>query len=379
VNKHFTYTLQAQDQQTQARAGTLETPHGSIQTPTFMPVGTNGAVKGLTAPQLKQLDAQVVLANAYHLYLRPGADLIAQAGGLHAFTGWQCPILTDSGGFQIFSLRDTIKLDDEGVSFKSILDGSPHRWTPASNMELQNKLGADIIMQLDVCPPYDTSKDSIELAVTRSAAWAAQCRRAHVNPRQALFAIVQGAMHTDLRLRSIELLLSVENDVGSFEGFGVGGYSVGEPHEVMLESLSQILNALPQDRPHYLMGVGNPTSILQAIALGVDMFDCVLPTRTARMGTAFSHEGRLNLRNARFSADMKPLDEQCHCHTCQSYTRAYLRHLVVAKEMTAAVLLSIHNLHFLLDLTRQARAAILSGTYKSFLDTWLNSAAANDY
>jgi queuine tRNA-ribosyltransferase len=344
-----------------------------------MPVGTHGSVKGLTVPQLESLEAQIILANTYHLYLRPGTEIVSEAGGLHGFIGWNHPILTDSGGFQIFSLRDTLKLDDDGVSFNSILDGSKHRWTPEDNMQVQNELAADIIMQMDVCAPYDSPKAEIELAVTRSADWAGRCRQAQNNNQQGLFAIVQGAMHTDLRLKSIELLLEAEEQFGTFEGFGIGGYSVGEPHEVMLRSLEQVMPSMPQDRPRYLMGVGNPSSLLEAIALGVEMFDCVLPTRTARMGTAFSSEGRLNLRNARFAKDFGPLDAQCSCHTCQNYSRAYLRHLVLSKEMSGGILLSLHNLHYLIDLTQTARRAILDNQYQEFLNKWRNSAAANDY
>jgi queuine tRNA-ribosyltransferase len=293
--------------------------------------------------------------------------------------GYDRPLLTDSGGFQIFSLNKTFKLDDDGVSFKSILDGSAHRWTPEKNMRVQELLGADIIMQLDVCPPYPATTAVLRQAVERSAAWAERCRCAHRTPKQALFAIVQGGVDAELRQLSVELLLAAEAKLGEFAGFGIGGYSVGEPHELMLASLTQLLPSLPDTRPRYLMGVGNPTSILKAIALGVDMFDSVLPTRTARMGTAFSSAGRLNLRNARFADDFGPLDANCECETCRHHSRAYLRHLVVSKEISAAVLLSIHNLHFLLDLTRRARQAIIAGEFGSLLNSWLDSPAALDY
>ncbi|NTU88321.1 MAG: tRNA guanosine(34) transglycosylase Tgt [Actinobacteria bacterium] len=370
----FDFDLLAADPHTDARRGCFHTAHGDIQTPTFMPVGTRATVKGITVPQLEEVQAQIILSNTYHLYLRPGAELIAQAGGLHGFMGWDHPILTDSGGFQIFSLADTLTLDEDGVSFNSIVDGSHHRWTPEENMRIQQLLGADIIMQLDQCPPYPAEKELVHTAVKRSAAWAARCKDAHTREDQALFGIVQGGTHLDLRLESISLL----EEIG-FPGYGIGGYSVGEPHEVMFETLGGVATALPADKPRYLMGVGNPTTLVRAVACGVDLFDCVLPTRTARMGTAFSSEGRLNMRNARFATDFGPLDPLCSCSVCKEYSRAYLRHLVASKEMLASTLLSLHNLHYLIDLMRRAREAIETGTYRSFLDTWNASPAANDY
>lgn len=379
MNKNFEFEVQAVDPKSKARAGILHTPHGAIETPTFMPVGTRASVKALTRTQLLDLDAQIILGNSYHLYLRPGASLINEAGGLHGFSSWPRPMLTDCGGFQVFSLKDTMKLDDDGVSFKSILDGSLHRWTPESNMELQQQLGADIIMQLDVCSPYPAERGELECAMQRSAAWAKRCRISHQNEKQALFAIVQGGMHPNLRLENIERLLQIESETSAFEGYALGGYSVGEPHEIMLESMEQVTHALPKDRPRYLMGLGNPTSMLASIHLGMDMFDSVLPTRTARLGTAFSSEGRLNLRNARYRADFGPLDPECTCPTCSNHSRAYLRHLIQSKEITGAVLLSLHNVHYLLDLTRNARAAILAGAYQDFLENWNASPAAADY
>ena len=369
------FDLVAEDPATSARAGAFHTAHGVVQTPTFMPVGTKATVKGVLPGQLRDLEAQMILANTYHLYLRPGSELIAEAGGLHPFMGWDGPILTDSGGFQIFSLADTLELDDDGVSFKSILDGSWHRWTPEDNMRIQQELGADVAMQLDQCPPYPAEKRFVEEAVVRSARWAERCWNAHTRADQALFAIVQGGVHLDLRLRSVAAVL----DAGDFPGFGIGGYSVGEPHDLMFESLEQVCAALPSDKPRYLMGVGNPTTIVRAIGAGVDMFDCVLPTRTARMGTAFSSEGRLNLKNARFARDFGPLDPSCSCPTCSGYSRAYLRHLVVSKEMLASTLISIHNLHYLIDLTRRARLAVEEGRYEGFLADWLASPASDDY
>ncbi|MCL2889368.1 MAG: tRNA guanosine(34) transglycosylase Tgt, partial [Eggerthellaceae bacterium] len=284
-----------------ARAAVFQTAHGQVATPAFMPVGTHGSVKGILPDQLHELGAQVVLANAYHLFLRPGTAVGEEAGGLHAFMGWEGPLLTDSGGFQIFSLADTLSIDDDGVDFRSIYDGSKQHWTPEDNMDIQQRLGADIVMQLDQCAPYPAQRDFVERAVDVSANWAKRCLAAHKRSDQALFGIVQGGMHLDLRLESIRRLLEIEQESLSqghkaFAGFGIGGYSVGEEHELMFETLGQVASALPVDRPRYLMGVGNPTTLVRAVHEGVDLFDCVLPTRTGRMGTAFSMQGRMNLR-----------------------------------------------------------------------------------
>jgi queuine tRNA-ribosyltransferase len=350
-----------------------------------MPVGTQASVKGLRPAELEQLGAQIILANTYHLYLRPGSERVAAAGGLQRFMGWNHPLLTDSGGFQVFSLRDTLRLSDDGIRFRSILDGSEHNWTPEDNIRIQTDLGADIIMQLDECSAYPAPREDVQRAVDHSALWAGRCLREHLrldarrSYPQGLFAIIQGGVHLDLRLQSIERVLQLEEGGAAFAGFGIGGYSVGEPHELMFESLPAVAAALPADRPRYLMGVGNPTTLVRAIAAGVDMFDCVLPTRTARMGTAFSSEGRLNLRNARFKDDLGPLDARCSCSTCANHSRAYLRHLLNSKEMLGGILLSIHNLHYLLELTRQARQAILAGHYRQFAEAWMASPAANDY
>jgi queuine tRNA-ribosyltransferase len=370
----FDFDLLARDTATRARRGKFHTAHGAIETPVFMPVGTRATVKGITTPQLADLGANVLLANAYHLFLRPGSDIVRDVGGLHAFMNWDRALLTDSGGFQIFSLADTLKVSDDGVEFRSILDGAKHYWTPEDNIRLQNDLGADIAMQLDECPPYPAEKEQVATAVRRSAEWAGRCKAAHRREDQALFGIVQGGVFADLRQESAERLTALD-----LPGYGIGGYSVGEPHDLMLESLDAWLPALPDHKPRYLMGVGNPTSILSAIALGVDMFDCVLPTRTARTGTAFSSAGRMNMRNAQYARDFGPLDPACSCPTCTSYTRAYLRHLVTQKEMLGSILLTIHNLHFLLDLTARARDAIARDAYGEFLSAWLASPAAEDY
>ncbi len=367
-----------------ARALTFETAHGSFQTPMFMPVGTAATVKGVTVGQLRELQAQVVLANTYHLSLRPGAEIVAQAGGVHAFMNYDGPMLTDSGGFQVFSLADTLKLDDDGLSFSSIYDGAKVRWTPEENMRIQELLGADIIMQLDQCTPYPAEYDLVKRAVDLSANWARRCLFAHRRPDQTLFGIVQGGMELTLRLESIRRLREIEEESLAkggrrFGGFGIGGYSVGEDHEVMFETLGQVARALPEDRPRYLMGVGNPTTLVRAVYEGVDMFDCVLPTRTARMGTAFSSQGRINIRNAQYARDFTPLDPECSCPSCQNHTRAYIRHLVKQKEMLGGILLSIHNLHYLLNLMRQARQAVIAGSYEQFYAQWMSSPAAQDY
>ncbi|MCL2826501.1 MAG: tRNA guanosine(34) transglycosylase Tgt [Eggerthellaceae bacterium] len=378
----FDFSLEAASEH--ARAARFETAHGEILTPLFMPVGTHATVKGVLPGQLHELGAQVVLANAYHLFLRPGTDVVEQAGGLHAFMGWDGPLLTDSGGFQIFSLADTLAIDDEGVSFRSIYDGSKQRWSPEDNMDIQQRLGADIAMQLDQCAPFPATREFVERAVDVSAKWAKRCLAAHTRIDQALFGIVQGGMHLDLRLQSIGRLREIGQEslaLGhkDFAGFGIGGYSVGEEHDVMFETLGKVAAALPADKPRYLMGVGNPTTLLRAVHAGVDMFDCVLPTRTARMGTAFSTTGRMNLRNARYTRDFEPLDAACSCPVCSTYSRAYIRHLVKANEMLGGILLSLHNLYFLLKLMRSAREAILAGVFEDFYEEWMSSPAAEDY
>ena len=368
-----------------ARALTFETAHGTVHAPMFMPVGTHATVKGVTTPQLRELNSQVVLANTYHLYMRPGVDIIEKAGGVQKFMNYDGPMLTDSGGFQLFSLDHMMKTDPDGVTFHARdYDGSKHRWTPESNMDIQQRIGADIVMQLDQCIGYPSPKEAVAASTKLSWEWAERCCAAHTREDQALFAIVQGGMHRDLRLESAKRLIEIDAASRAaghkgFQGFGIGGYSVGEPHDVMFETLGDVCQALPDNRPRYLMGVGNPTTLVRAVREGVDMFDCVLPTRTARMGTAFSHTGRMNMRNAKYKEDFTPLDPECSCPTCTHYTRAYLRHLVKQGEMLGGILLSIHNLHFLIDLMGKAREAVLAGEYETFYQDWMNSPAANDY
>ena len=368
-----------------ARVGRYETAHGDFTTPMFMPVGTHATVKGITVDELHELGAQVVLANTYHLYMRPGVDVVEGAGGVQEFMAYDGPMLTDSGGFQLFSLAHMMKPGDDGVSFRADdYDGSKHHWTPEVNMEIQERIGADIVMQLDQCVGYPCERADVEASTKLSWEWAERCLVSHKRADQALFGIVQGGMHLDLRLESVRRLLEIEQrSVAAggrrFDGFGIGGYSVGEDHDVMFQTLGDVCAALPQDRPRYLMGVGNPTTLVRAVGVGVDMFDCVLPTRTGRMGTAFSSQGRMNMRNAKYTRDFGPLDPECSCKTCQSHSRAYIRHLVKQDEMLGGILLSMHNLHFLIDLMRRVREAVQAGAYDEFLAEWMASPAAKDY
>lgn len=374
----FTYELLAEDPKTHARAGIFHTPHGDIPTPIFMPVGTKATVKGLMTDTVRDLGAKIILANTYHLSQRPGDELVAQMGGLHDFMQWHGPILTDSGGFQVFSHEEFMKLSDEGVKFRAVdYDGAWSYWTPETNMQIAQNLGADIVMQLDQCVGYPAERRKVERGVELSSAWAERCFKAHTRPDQALFGIVQGGMHLDLRRRSIEHL----EFIGDFPGYGIGGYSVGEPHEVMFETLAPLCaDYMPRNKPRYLMGVGNPSTLIRGVACGIDMFDCVLPTRTARMGTAFSHEGRMNLKNSKYFADAGPLDAKCTCPVCTGgYSRAYINHLVKQHEMLGGQLLSMHNIYFLLELMRQAREAILAGTYSDFVEEWENSDGVVDF
>jgi queuine tRNA-ribosyltransferase len=345
-----------------ARAGVVRTPHGEIRTPAFMPVGTAGVVKAITVRDLQEIGAQVILANTYHLMLRPGADLVARLGGLHGFARWPGPYLTDSGGYQVFSLAALRKIDEDGVRFQSHLDGSPHLLSPETSMDIQMKLGADIVMAFDECPPLPAPREAVEAATARTTRWARRCRAAHTRPDQALFGIVQGGVHLDLRERSARELQELD-----FPGYAVGGLSVGETKEDMLRVLDHTPDLLPTDRPRYLMGVGTPQDLVDGVARGIDMFDCVMPTRNARNGSVFTSQGKVAIRNARYREDDRPLDPGCACPTCQTYSRAYLRHLHLAGEMTAATLLTVHNLWYYLDLMRTLRQNILLGSFTGSL------------
>ncbi len=340
-----------------ARAGLLNTPHGTIETPCFMPVGTRATVKTLSPRDLKEAGAGIILANAYHMYFRPGADVVAATGGLHGFMGWDGPILTDSGGFQVFSLGDTAKITGDGVGFRSLYDGSAHFFTPESATKLQEELGADIIMCFDECVPAGAERSYLEESVRRTADWAGRCRRAHTRTDQLLMGIVQGGIDLELRRESAERTLELD-----FGGYAIGGLSVGEERPATLETMRFTADLLPAEKPRYFMGLGDPEGITDAIAAGVDMFDCVLPTRAGRNGRAYTSEGRLNLRNAAFARDDGPLEPGCRCYACQNFSRAYLRHLVTQKEILGLHLLSLHNVTFLVDLARRARNAIISAT-----------------
>jgi queuine tRNA-ribosyltransferase len=365
TNDPSNFTFHLVGRQGNARAGIFHTPHGDIQTPIFAPVGTQATVKAVTPAQLHEVGANLVLSNTYHLYLRPGADLVAEMGGLHEFMHWPRPILTDSGGFQVFSLAEMRKVDEDGVTFKSHIDGSMHRFTPEKSIEIQQKLGADIIMAFDECaPPNDRAYN--EQAIQRTHAWAERCLVAKTRSDQALFGIVQGGAFVDLRQRSAEFIASL-----GFSGHAIGGLSVGETKQEMNEMLEVVDPILPQDKPRYLMGVGSPEDLINGILRGVDIFDCVLPTRLARHQAAMTPTGRINLMNAVNIHDSRPIVEGCGCYACQNFTRAYLRHLIVAKEILAATLISIHNIHTLLQLVRDARQAILTATFDAFATDFL--------
>jgi queuine tRNA-ribosyltransferase len=351
------FSFEIENIQESARAGTFHTTHGEIRTPVFAPVGTQATVKSLTPKQLKEINASLILANTYHLYLRPGHQIIAELGGLHAFMNWNGPILTDSGGFQVFSLGGLNQIDDDGVTIKSHIDGSTHRLTPEKSIEIQENLGADIIMAFDECSkPYD--RNYVERAMQRTHNWAERCLKVHNRDDQALFGIVQGGIFPDLREESVKYISSLD-----FPGIAVGGLSVGETKNEMYTILDTVNKFLPENKPRYLMGVGTPEDLINGVLRGVDIFDCVLPTRLARHKAAFTSKGRINLSNAKYSRSPSPIEENCKCYTCQNFSRAYIRHLIVAKEMLSSTLLSIHNLHTLLKMSAEIREAIIAGTF----------------
>ena len=355
----------------EARAGVFHTPHGEIQTPVFAPVGTQATVKAVSPAQLSELGASLVLSNTYHLYLRPGADLVQQMGGLHKFMNWPNPMLTDSGGFQVFSLTKIRKIDEDGVTFKSHIDGSMHRFTPEKAIEIQEKLGADIIMAFDECaPPYERLYN--EQALSRTQAWAERCLRARTRSDQALFGIVQGGVFPDLRQLSAEWIAKQD-----FPGHAIGGLSVGETKAEMHAMIEVVNHILPQDKPRYLMGVGSPEDLVNGIARGIDIFDCVLPTRLARHQSAMTLTGRINLLNAVHASDSAPIDETCSCYACQNFTRAYLRHLLIAKEILASTLISIHNLYTLIHLAKMCRTAIIEQRFEQFAADFLDNYKPN--
>ncbi|AUJ59680.1 tRNA guanosine(34) transglycosylase Tgt [Bacillus velezensis] len=340
--------------QTGARLGRVHTPHGSFETPVFMPVGTLATVKTMSPDELKSMDAGIILSNTYHLWLRPGHDIVKEAGGLHKFMNWNRAILTDSGGFQVFSLSKFRNIEEEGVHFRNHLNGDKLFLSPEKAMEIQNALGSDIMMAFDECPPYPAEYDYMKRSVERTSRWAERCLEAHGrSDEQGLFGIVQGGEYEDLRTQSAKDLVSLD-----FPGYAIGGLSVGEPKHVMNRVLEFTTPLLPKDKPRYLMGVGSPDALIDGAIRGVDMFDCVLPTRIARNGTVFTNEGRLNMKNAKYERDFRPIDEECSCHTCKNYSRAYIRHLIRCNETFGIRLTTYHNLHFLLHLMEQVRQAI---------------------
>ncbi len=355
MKQAVTYELLHKDAKTGARRGVVHTPHGDIQTPVFMPVGTQATVKSMTPEELKEeVGAQIILSNTYHLYLRPGDELVKEAGGLHNFMRWDRPILTDCGGFQVFSLSDLRKITEEGVEFKSHLDGSKHLFTPEKVMQIQENLGSDIMMSFDECVEYPASYDYTKQSMERTTRWAKRCKEAHkTTETQALFGIIQGGFYEDLRKQSAEDLIALD-----FPGYAIGGISVGEPKEEFLKMLYYTAPLMPEGKPRYLMGVGTPDYLIEAAVAGIDMCDCVLPTRIARNGTAMTWNGKVVVRNATYERDFTPLDPECDCYTCRNYTRAYIRHLVKTQEILGIRLLSIHNLRFLTKLMERVRIEI---------------------
>ncbi|NKI20514.1 tRNA guanosine(34) transglycosylase Tgt [Paenibacillus dendritiformis] len=364
-----TYELIKTCKQTGARLGIVHTPHGSFETPTFMPVGTQATVKTMSPEELKEMSAKIILSNTYHLFLRPGHEIIREAGGLHKFMNWDRAILTDSGGFQVFSLSEMRNIEEEGVHFRSHLNGDKLFISPEKAMEIQNALGSDIMMAFDECAPYPAEHSYVKHSLERTTRWAERCLNSHARPHdQALFAIVQGGMYEDLRIQSAKDLTSMD-----FPGYAIGGLSVGEPKPLMYEVLETTVPLLPDSKPRYLMGVGSPDALVEGSMRGIDMFDCVLPTRIARNGTTMTSQGRLVVRNAKFTRDFGPLDPNCDCYTCRNYSRAYLRHLIKAVETFGLRLTTYHNLYFLLNLMRQVREAIREDRLRDFRDEFFEA------
>lgn len=371
--QQFGFDILAKDKHSGARLGIFHTPHGDIQTPIFMPVGTAGTVKSLLPSVLKEIGTQILLSNTYHLYLRPGNEIVKQAGGLHKFMHWDGPILTDSGGFQVFSLGKLRKITEEGVLFSSHIDGSRHMFTPEKVMEIEHDIGADIIMAFDECSTYGADHRYAHEALNRTLRWLDRCARSHTNGRQMLFPIIQGNMYEDLRIEAVKATVPYAQC-----GIAIGGLSVGEPSEVMYRMLDILQPYYPENMPRYLMGVGTPDYILEGIERGVDMFDCVLPTRIARNGTAMTSNGKVVVRNGVYKTDFTPLDENCDCYCCRNFTKAYLRHLINCNEILGAELLSIHNITFLLNLVKNARQAIEQGNFLQFKQEFYSRYYANE-
>lgn len=367
--KYFSYELLHEDKNSGARYGVIHTPHGDVYTPMFMPVGTLATVKYISPEELYEIGSQVILSNTYHCWLRPGEDVVANAGTLHTFMNYKRPMLTDSGGFQVFSLSKNRKITEEGVKFKNHLDGSPLFLSPEKSIEIQNKLGADIIMSFDECPPYPVTHEYMKKSIERTLRWAKRGQEAHKNEKQALFGICQGGEFEDLRKYSTEQTVAMD-----FDGYSIGGTALGEPKDVMHKMIEYTIKYLPKDKPRYLMGVGTPEDLLEGVARGVDMFDCVLPTRIARHGAIMTSKGKINIRDKKYEYDLSPLDPDCDCPTCRNYTKSYLRHLYKCEEGLGKRLLSLHNLRFLLKLSEDMRQAIQEDRFlefkKEFMDKY---------
>ncbi len=357
----ISFEVESVDRETRARAGRLTTPHGVIETPIFMPVGTAGTVKGMRPSDLKEIGAQIILGNTYHLFLRPGHELVKKMGGLHRFIGWDRPILTDSGGFQVFSQGDLRKITEEGVEFRSYIDGSKRWMGPEESIAVQEALGADIIMAFDECVALPATREQLISSMERTTRWLKRCIKAKTRDDQALFGILQGGTELDLRLRHLEEIVELD-----LEGYAIGGLSVGEPPQEMYRIVSEVAPLMPEDKPRYLMGVGTPEDIVESVANGVDMFDCVMPSRNARNAQLFTTYGRLRIRNARFKDDPRPIDEHCTCYTCRNFSRSYIRHLFMSREMLGPMLATHHNLHFYLNLVREMRRAIKEGNFSKW-------------
>lgn len=369
------YELIKKCKQSGARLGRVYTPHGCFDTPAFMPVGTQATVKGMSPDEMKEIEAQIILSNTYHLHMRPGEDIVKEAGGLHGFMNWDRPILTDSGGFQVFSLSDLRDIKEEGVTFKSHIDGSKHFISPEMAIKIQNDLGADIIMAFDECIPYPADYDYAKKSLERTTRWAKRCKDAHRNPeKQALFGIVQGGMYKDLRQQSAYELLELD-----FPGYAIGGLSVGEPAEIMYEMLEVTVPLLPEDKPRYLMGVGSPDYLIEGATRGIDMFDCVLPTRIGRNGTVLTSKGRIIVRDAIYARDYTPIDPECDCYACRNFTRAYIRHLLKSGEVLGIRLTTWHNLRFLINLMKKVRQAIMEDRLLDFRDEFFSKFGYKKY
>lgn len=365
-----TYELIKKDSRTKARRGRVNTPHGPIETPVFMPVGTAGTVKAMKPEEVRDMGAQIILGNTYHLYLRPGHEVVKAAGGLHKFMNWERAILTDSGGFQVFSLGAMRKINEEGVEFRSHIDGSKHMLSPEKSMEIQNALGSDIMMAFDECAPYPADRNYVKNSLERTTRWLKRCKEYHKNTeQQSLFGIMQGGMYKDLRKQSAEEIVELD-----LPGYAIGGLSVGEPKEIMYEVMDDCVDYLPADKPRYLMGVGSPDCLFEGVERGIDMFDCVLPTRIARHGMAMTSQGRVNIKNAKYERDFTPLDPNCDCYTCRNYSKAYLRHLFKSDEILSSMLMTTHNLHFLVNTMAGIRKAIEEDRFleykKEFYDSY---------